>query len=409
MSHHDQHDREMEQAIYLSRQESGLPPQESGITGTDQKYFGPATRSQFEYDQGNWGMVPLGKSSAQEILLDPEPAERKRDLDVPAFLKPSAQEHRLNALITIYHEIPLTRNIFLQPVDVLPGYGYDAEWWTGKSIELPTLSGEDSPDEQTVDRELQRLMAFLDKTDRAYGSADALANMPDVKKAQRHHVVTEPSVLAVWKQLYAEENHGIVKKIFSKGVESEEQEDTPQGTEFAILDLQVPPEDSDLETFYDITDDILWPNLLHQCPYLSHVADVIVFNFQGNMESFKKIDIPPVWYPDRYLKESREAALEMRKKKLEIKEALDHAARMEDYLTSYQMRGPGGGRVVKIQDLFKASLRHDEAELQEDEMKDDPDLEGIASQRQSRAAAVLSTELQKIMAKIDKKLTGKSH
>jgi len=82
---------------------------------------------------------------------------------------------------------------------------------------------------------------------------------------------------------------------------------------------------------------------------------------------------------------------------------------MEDYLTSYQMRGPGGGRVVKIQDLFKASLRHDEAELQEDEMKDDPDFEEIPSQRQSRAAAVLSTELQKIMAKIDKKLKGKPH
>ena len=97
-------------------------------------------------------------------------------------------------------------------MDVLPSYGYDSEWWTGKSIELPTLSGEDSPDEQTVDRELQRLMAFLDKTDRSYGSADALANMPDVKKAQRHHVAAEPSVLAAWKQLYAEESQGMVKE-----------------------------------------------------------------------------------------------------------------------------------------------------------------------------------------------------
>jgi hypothetical protein len=92
-----------------------------------------------------------------------------------------------------------------------------------------------------------------------------------------------------------------------------------------------------------------------------------------------------------------------------VKETLEQASRLEDYLTSYQMRGPGGGKVVKVQDLFKASLRHDEAEIQEDQTIDDSELDGIPTQRQSKAAAVLSKELQKIMAKIDRKLTGRSH
>jgi hypothetical protein len=127
------------------------------------------------------------------------------------------------------------------------------------------------------------------------------------------------------------------------------------------------------------------------------------------MESYKKIDIPAVWYPDRYLKDGRQAALEMRQKKVVVKETLEQASRLEDYLTSYQMRGPGGGKVVKVQDLFKASLRHDEAEIQEDQTIDDSELDGIPTQRQSKAAAVLSKELQKIMAKIDRKLTGRSH
>jgi len=410
MSFQDHGDRDYQEAIALSRQEYGLPPQDSGIIGTDQVHFGPATRS--EYEQGKWDMVPVSKSSAQEIMVDPDPAERKRGPNVPAFLKPSVQNHRLNALFTIYHEIPLTRNIFLKPIDVLPSYGHDPEWWTGKSIELPTLTGEDSPEEQTVDRELQRLMAFLDKTDRSYGSADALANMPDVKKTQRQWDYTEATVLAAWRQLIAEENHGIVKKVFSRGVESEEQEETQtQGTEFAILDLTLPPEDSDLETIYDIADDMLWPNLLirnfDRCSYLSHVADVIAFKFDGGMDSYKKIDIPAIWYPDRYLKESRQAALEMRMKKTEVRDNLELASRMEDYLTSFQVRGPGGGKVVKVQDLFKASLRHDEAEIQEEQVLDDLELDGIPTQRQSRAAAVLSAELQKLMTKIDKKLIGK--
>lgn len=411
MSHFDQHDQEMQQAINLSRQEYGLAPQESGITGTDEVHFGPATRN--EYEQGKWEMVAFSKSSAQEILVDPDPAQRKRDLDAPAFLKPSVQDHRLNALFTIYHEIPLTRNIFLKPLDVLPSYGYDPEWWSGKAIELPSLSGEDSPEEQTVDRELQRLMAFLDKTERSYGSADALANMNEVMRAHRYHNTMEAAALAAWKQLFEEESHNIVKKVFSKGVESPDQEDVPQGTEFAMLDLQLPPEDSDLETFYDIADDLLWPNLLirevDQCPYLSHVADVIAFRFEGNVESYKKFDIPAIWYPDRYLKEGREAALEMRRQKLEVKENLDGYSNLENSLTSFQMRGPGGGKVVKIQDIFKASLRHDEAEIPEDEVLDDPELEGLPTSRQSKAAAMLSAELQKIMLKIDKKLKGEPH
>ena len=199
--------------------------------------------------------------------------------------------------------------------------------------------------------------------------------------------------------------------MFSRGVESEEQEDTPQGTEFAMLDLALPSEDSHMETIYDMADELLWPNLqvldADKCSYLSHVADVIAFRFDGSMESYKKIDIPAVWYPDRYLKDGRQAALEMRAKKLEIRETLEQASRMEDSLTSYHMHGPGGGKVVKVQDLFKASLRHDEAEIQEDQAHDDPELDGIPSQRQSKAAAMLSTELQKIMSKIDKKLTGK--
>jgi hypothetical protein len=201
----------------------------------------------------------------------------------------------------------------------------------------------------------------------------------------------------------------MVKKVFSRGVQSEEQEDSPQSTDFAILELQLPSEESNLETIYDMADEALWPDLQPQdfgsCPYLSHVADVIAFKLDGNDESYKKIEVPAVWYPDRYLKESRQAALEMRMKKLEIREGLEQASRMEDCLTSYQMRGAGGGKIVKVQDLFKASLRHDEAEIPQDQILDDPELDMIPPKRQSKAATILSTELQKIIAQIDKKLT----
>ncbi|RQM06475.1 hypothetical protein DH86_00002337, partial [Scytalidium sp. 3C] len=135
-----QNDRDLEQALAASRAEAGLPPQESGVIGTDQVYFGPATRTQ--YEEGKWDMVPIGKSSVQEILFDPEPTERKREIDAPAFLKPAVEDHRLAALLTIYHEIPLAREIFLDRMDVSPSYGFNQEWWSGTEIQMASVDTE---------------------------------------------------------------------------------------------------------------------------------------------------------------------------------------------------------------------------------------------------------------------------
>lgn len=142
----------------------------------------------------------LGNTSVQEIMNDPDPGERKRDLDVPAFLKPSAEIHRLSALITIYHEIPLIREAFLPrtSLDAVPDYGSDKEWWSGRAIDVPGVFGPDVslPDEVTL--ELHRLMAFLDKTERSYGSVEPLANLNGVR-LQENQRTKEAAFLTAWK------------------------------------------------------------------------------------------------------------------------------------------------------------------------------------------------------------------
>jgi hypothetical protein len=210
-------DSDLEQALAASRAEAGLAPQESGVTNTSEAYFGPATRSQ--YESGKWDMVLAGQTSVTEIVVDPEPAERKRDLDVPAFLKPSVEDHRLGALLTIYHEIPLIREIFLPRAgqDQAPNYGYDKEWWTGKAIDIPTVFGEDVTPPNEVNMELQRLMAFLDKTDRSYGSIEALANLRDVKKALRKEPKLEAAVLNAWKNGIPDDQYGKDGKVRNAG------------------------------------------------------------------------------------------------------------------------------------------------------------------------------------------------
>ena len=396
-------DREFQAAIEASRLEHGLPPQESGITSTDEVHFGPANRPL--YEQGKWDMVPIGKASAHEILLDPEPAERKRDLNVPAFLKPSTGNHRLGALITIYHEIPLLREIFLSRLDTLPNYGHDKEWWSGNTIELPEITGNEPSVNKDVLRELQRLMAFLDKTDRSYGSAEALANLKALKEYLGRSMDLESAVCFAWADIFRENNMEKVKKIFSTGQKPSAIEKV-QEQEFAILDLGLPSKSSIQETIYDVADSVLWPDPqtleLSESAYLPHIAEVIAFRLEGD-ESKKGIDVPAVWYPDRYLESGRQASLEMRIQKQDIDVELRRIHIQEQILTECNIRG----KTYKVKDLFKASLQHDQAEMKDGvQTCDDADAKIVSTDRSGKTTN-LSTELRKVVESIDKKLLGR--
>jgi hypothetical protein len=402
MTHDD--DRELQAALEASRLEAGLPPQESGIMSTDEVYFGPANRPQ--YEQGKWDLVPIGKSPAQEMLLDPEPADRKRDLNVPAFLKPSAENHRLGALITIYHEIPLLREIFLSRLDTLPNYGHDNEWWRGNTIELSAITEDQLGVDKEVLRELQRLMAFLDKTDRSYGSAEALANISAVKNWQRRRSMDlESAVCKAWSKAFEENNPSIVKKLFSTGQKPSAIEAEVQEQAFAILDLGLPSKDSPQETIYDVADEVLWPDPqaleLSESAYLPHIAEAIAFRLEGD-DSKKGIEVPAVWYPDRYLESGRQAALEMRLQKQDIDVELQGIHIQQQMLTECNIRG----KTYKVKDLFKASLQHDLAEINDGvQARDDGDAEIVSAQRPAKKTK-LSTELRRVVESIDKKILG---
>jgi hypothetical protein len=395
----------LHQALAASRAEAGLPPQETGTTDTEQAFFGPANRSQ--YEAGKWELVPTSNSSGREIIQpNPEPGERKRDAGAPAFLKPSIEDHRLGALLTIYHEIPLVREILLNRKDVLPSYGSNNEWWTGRAIDLPATN-EPGDAEREVGQEMQRLMAFLDKTERSYGSADALANLLAVKRKYRGYESVEIAVMKAYRELLEDSDAtGAIKKLFSIGVEGSDQADSE---EFSILRMDLPTKNSDQETLYDIADATLWnlePLELSNSPYLSHIGDVIAFQLGGNSSS-KGIEIPSVWYPDRYLESSRQAALDMRTKKMDVDETLRRIDAQEERLTNYTIRGKGK---VKVQDLFKAVLQHGVDQIKDEAVPisaSDAVEEGLAPEEQSAKSKKLSAEVHNLMTSIDQKLICK--
>lgn len=310
--------------------------------------------------------------------------------------------------MTIYHEIPLLREVFLNRGVTQANYGHDNEWWAGKAIEVPYLSGSEPDEREELTYELQRLMAFLDKTDRSYGSTDALANLSAVKKWQRRrNMEIEAAVLNAWKGGIETRETGQVSKVFSIGVAGEDREDKNDVTEFAILDIPFPPKNSSHETLYDIADAVLWPypdsdTDISSSSYLEHIADVIVFRLEGD-ESHKNIEVPAVWYPDRYLKSGRQAALDMRLRRREIEENLERIALLQDGLTHVSVKG--GEKHINVQSLFKAALQHDVRQINDDSGHSHSSEDAPMPVKPSK----LSAELQMIVASIDRKLLGISN
>ena len=318
----------MKQALALSMSHA-VPGQESGVTDGHLPYFGPAKRD--DYDS-NWTMTATG-SRTKEIMLNPEPIDRKRERNVPAFLKPTPQAYPLAALLKILQTIPISREALLCRDKLLPDFGWDAEWWDGTAIRLPKISELSQPsyfnDREEIIHETQRLVAFLEETDRAYGSIDVVANMDGLRGKEDASIL--PAFLDQWRELvdHFAPNFPLVEVC--RSVLKKENFENPEGDEeyrFSVLDLRVDEAIADKgQTLYEVIDDTLWPDPKLNCfdkVYFDKTADVFIMDVArvGETGSGLGIKIPPVWYSDRYLRSSNQQVQEMQKIKAAIRKEI---------------------------------------------------------------------------------------
>jgi hypothetical protein len=194
-----------------------------------------------------------------------------------------------------------------------------------------------------------------------------------------------------------------VTKVFSKGGPSE-----GQNVEFGILELTLPDKDDIQNTLYDLADEVLWSDLqpltVEESPFLSHVADVVAFQLEGG-ETKKNVDIPAIWYPDRYLESSKQAALDMRLRKIEVRKEIAQIDKARGYLSSYDLPN---GKSASVKELFEVALLHDQAKVAENgEIREEQVAalnEELAATHVTTKTAALSAQLRKLVENIDKKL-----
>lgn len=321
-----------------------IPGQESGVTNASDPYFGPANRE--HYDNGNWTMTAI-RSNTKEILPDPEPEDRRREINTPAFLKPSADRNRLSALIKILQTIPMSREALLNRENTIRDYGHDSEWWDGSAIKAPKTinvaqEGQYPQDEELI-HETQRLIAFLEETERAYGSVESLLNVEGINRPGNDQLLAR--YLERWRAITAKAtpNYALLNVFQSTGIKN-------QGTEpwleekhdFQVLELRIDEVLADRgHTLYDAIDDILWADeneSSFENIYISHLGEIFIVDATCVSETASGlgIRIPPVWYSDRYLKSSIPQTKEMKAGKAEVKKEIQRIHHAEEQIRKLQ-------------------------------------------------------------------------
>lgn len=326
MSLAQQEEHELQQAVAMSLNQN-LGHQETGITSTSQPNFGPATRD--NYDEGNWSMT-LFNSSSREIIISPDPEDRKRVDNEPAFLRPSPDNMYLGGLITILHSIPLAREALLLRSKVLSNYGHDSQWWNGQPINLPKIvtihdGMEHDNDWDDILHETQRIVAFLDSTARAFGSTDALVGLRCLASYGMEGNIGK--FLERWQEaaICADPGNQLATAFSSTAFKRPLSEyDEPIARDFTALETLVEPEHG--QTLYDVLDQLMWADKLGEeldDVWLEHIAEVLTIKLESPSSSESvDVKIPPVFYPDRYLSSCRDRARDFRRQKLQIYEEI---------------------------------------------------------------------------------------
>ncbi|KAL2025030.1 hypothetical protein VTK56DRAFT_32 [Thermocarpiscus australiensis] len=317
-------------------------PQQSGVTpsGDGAVYFGPANRP--AYDPNEWAMVPVKTYDS-----DPEPSLRARRPGAPVLLlcrsDQSWLKHRIGALLMIFHQIPAARNVLLQCGEP-PGYGYGnkSDWWKGEPILPPGQPESDGWSDEPAppfSEELHRLMAFLEGTERSYGTADILARATttetnDVEKDFFLSIAGQSSTAD------AGENIG----VFASSVEVVAFQDlSPQSKEDCyVLDLPL-SKDSSPATLYEAFDwaffseasrvredpSTAWMALIH------NASEVFTCRFNGDDGFARPIEIPETFYLDRYMNINRIKIQELQRDIVTLDRALRASSLKEKALASW--------------------------------------------------------------------------
>ena len=418
----DEEDADLAQAMALSQQqETGIakPDGSEQKLGNGSKYFGPANRS--EYDQNSWAMVPL-KADTSEIVPDLDAEHRKYVPGEPRFLKYMPSGDYLQNFLTICHSIPAAREALLMRNHVQPSYGQEEDWWRGHAIAMPKVVhvADGSPAQPDTDRqdellaETQRLMAFLDCSQRLYASG-ALSQTDAIKYAQpastRSRTILE-FYLREWVAAASTKSghEGDLSHLFTTTVGTTD----PQGMDSPYMHLVDLPVNTTGEAKSDLSemlDDLLWdtnPEGSTSDNFLSQPAEVLVmraYRQQASAGTPIRLEVPSQFYIDKYLEQNISASRDVRSQIAGHKKRVTKIEAVEAKLTS--MKHPSKHEQIDAKTLLQYTAGHFSGHnKQEADKANNGNMNVVNGEIDTRPEHYpeIAKKLDKVIASIDDKL-----
>jgi hypothetical protein len=369
--------------------------QESGVVGNAGTVgvLRPATQNY--YDSASWALVPATRST--EYVPDASLHDQIRR-DQPGFIKPTVGDNHLPALITMLHSIPLIRNALLAPGISTNNYWRGEDWWKGSAssaiITVDDDTGTEAGAELEFLYEVQRLVAFLDTSERTYASLESLLQL-DAWSQSRFSVPDEAThndlvkFLMRWSWMYRK--HAPAAQL--EGVLCSEVNVNGKTQGSHVLEIEMGSIDTELldPTLYDYIDEILFTE--NGTAHITTPSSVLVLSLEPKGTT-RHCKIPAILYADRYLEENRaavQANFAERKFRNVILGTIE--AKVEDlkYHTPQKVQYP---KKMETLTLLKNSMRAFESDTE-------------AMVESPRDVAVLA-HLQSLYEKVESQLSSKS-
>ncbi|KAK8221176.1 hypothetical protein IWZ01DRAFT_490039 [Phyllosticta capitalensis] len=332
--------------------------QESGVVGGAGVQFGPATREYYESNQ--WAMTTVSNASP-----DPPPDQRRRNQGEPAFLKPSQTLDYLPALLTILANIPMARNALLMKSHILSNYGENSSWWSGNAAALSgnVVNGQPSPGpSDRLIHEAQRIIAFLDATERAYGSAEGFIQLEwfvhsTWANEEKDAIKFLGSWLAAAERLEPSDGFSELFKTTAHQVQN-------GNSKYPNIWCLTPVLDNGGSgpclSLYDVLDDTIWSDdpdgTKDVDAAIDRVAEVLVIIVKQPDVSANGLNmtIPESWYADRYLTAYESKSKQMRKDRAEYRGKIAEIQQKLQKYTRFNYQGKTGDALVLLETAMSA-------------------------------------------------------
>lgn len=298
-------------------------------------------------------------------------------------------------MLTILHSIPQFRNALLSPAVTQDDYWVGEEWWkgnpSGRTRIIDDSIGWDEAYGLDIIYETQRLMAFLDNTDRAYTTIESMLDM-DAWKQLEAPIAADPDddllkFLLLWSEAYAKQDPNFkIDGVLRSVVNAQQQVNS------FILDGTVTKRIGRETDIYDVLDDTFFPNP-EGTAHIMDISNVLIFRLEGAKQDTNELGcrVPATLYADRYLEKNKHIIESMFEGMAGHNSSINDVKDQVDRLMYHTPAKPNSKKIESLK-LIKTSMKAFQPRADEEEVNE-------------RDAATLS-QLQRLHDRIESRLAG---